>query len=208
MSACTARSSCDNPLRWRHQRSFVAKSCSRDMSTCRVVAETTPIEKMARSAGERQEVRLGEWRGVLLAIVSSCLGGTAAAVTRYLVGNADPLTLAILRWGIGLLCVLPIALALRVRWPRRNDWLGVAGLGLCFFGLFFILYNVAIGYTTAARASLALSTLPLQTMVVGALLGVERLTLRKSAGVGIAVLGVGAALAAGLAAPPAGAFPG
>jgi len=89
------------------------------MSTSEVVAETTPIEKMARSAGERQEVSLGEWRGVLLAIVSSCLGGTAAAVTRYLVGNADPLTLAILRWGIGLLCVLPIALALRVRWPRR-----------------------------------------------------------------------------------------
>ena len=31
-------------------------------------------------------------------IISSCLGGSAAAVTRYLVGNADPITLAILRW--------------------------------------------------------------------------------------------------------------
>ena len=41
-----------------------------------------------------------ELPGVLIAIVSSCLGGTAAAVTRYLVGNADPITLAILRWGI------------------------------------------------------------------------------------------------------------
>jgi drug/metabolite transporter (DMT)-like permease len=35
--------------------------------------------------------------GVLIAIASSFLGGSAAAVTRYLVGNADPLTLAILR---------------------------------------------------------------------------------------------------------------
>src|SRR5947209_19050149 len=60
--------------------------------------------------------------GVLIAIVSSCVGGTAAAVTRYLAGSADPLTLAILRWGIGFLCVLPVALVLRVRWPRRNDW--------------------------------------------------------------------------------------
>jgi drug/metabolite transporter (DMT)-like permease len=50
----------------------------------------------------------GEWLGVLIAIVSSSLGGTAAAVTRYLVGGADPLTLAILRWGIGVLCVLPL----------------------------------------------------------------------------------------------------
>jgi drug/metabolite transporter (DMT)-like permease len=81
-------------------------------------------------------------------------------------------------------------------------------LGVCFFGLFFILYNVAVGYTTAARASLALSTLPLQTMLVGALLGVERLTARKSLGVGIAVLGVFAALASGLSAAPSGAWRG
>ncbi len=151
---------------------------------------------------------MDEWIGVLIAIVSSCIGGTAAAVTRYLVGNTDPLTLAILRWGIGFLCVLPIALVLRVRWPQRVDWFGVAGLGVCFFGLFFILYNIAIGYTTAARASLALSTLPLQTMVVGALLGVEPLTARKSAGVGIAILGVFAALASGLSAAPFGAWRG
>ena len=58
--------------------------------------------------------------------------------------------------------------------------------------MFFVLYNIAMAYTTAARASLALATLPLQTMVVGALLGVERLTLRKSLGVCIAVLGVAA----------------
>ena len=151
---------------------------------------------------------MNEWLGVLIAIVSSCLGGTAAAVTRYLVGNADPLTLSILRWGIGFLCVLPVALVLRVRWPRREDWLGVALLGFCFYGLFFILYNIAMGYTTAARASLALSTLPLQTMVVGALLGIERLTARKSAGVAIAMLGVFGALASGLTAAPQSAWRG
>jgi drug/metabolite transporter (DMT)-like permease len=146
--------------------------------------------------------------GVLIAIVSSALGGTAAAVTRYLVGNADPITLAVLRWSIGFAVVLPVALVLGVKWPERRDWLGVAALGFGFFGVFFVLYNIAVSYTTAARASLALSTLPLQTMIVGALLGIERLTLRKSAGVGIAVLGVVAALAQGLSAAPAGAWRG
>jgi drug/metabolite transporter (DMT)-like permease len=124
------------------------------------------------------------------------------------VGSADPLTLAILRWGMGLCAVVPVAIILRVRWPRRSDWPGVAGLGLCFFGLFFILYNIAVGYTTAARASLALSTLPLQTMLVGALLGIEALTLRKLTGVCIAVFGVFAALASNLAAAPQGAWRG
>jgi len=151
---------------------------------------------------------VGEWIGVSLALASSGLGGTAAAITRYLVGNADPVTLAILRWGIGFACLLPTAAVLRVRWPPRRDWAAVAILGFCFFGLFFVLYNIAIGFTTAARASLALATLPLHTMVVGALLGIEPLTARKFTGVGVAVLGVIAALASGLSAAPVGAWRG
>ena len=151
---------------------------------------------------------MSEWIGVTIALASSCLGGTAAAITRYLVGNADPITLAILRWGIGFACLLPTALLLGVRWPPRRDWPAVALLGICFFGLFFVLYNIAIGFTTAARASLALATLPLHTMVIAALLGIEPLTWRKSAGVGVAVLGVIAALAYGLSAAPSGAWRG
>jgi len=151
---------------------------------------------------------VSEWIGVSIALVSSCLGGTAAAITRYLVGNADPVTLAILRWGIGFACLLPTALLLKVRWPPRRDWPAVAALGFCFFGLFFVLYNIAIGFTTAARASLALATLPLHTMVVGALLGIEPLTLRKSIGVSVAILGVIAALASGLSEAPPGAWRG
>ncbi len=151
---------------------------------------------------------MGETLGVLIAVVSSCLGGTAAALTRYLVGSADAVTLAILRWGIGFLCVLPVALALKVRWPQRGDRAAVAGLGVAYFGLFFVLYNVAMAYTTAARASLALSTLPLQTMVVGALLGIEPMTARKTTGVAIAMLGVFAALFSGLAEAPTGAWRG
>lgn len=149
-----------------------------------------------------------EWVGVAIALVSSSLGGTAAAITRYLAGNTDPITLAILRWGIGFVCVLPAAILLNAKWPQRSDWLAVAALGFCFFGVFFVLYNIAISYTTAARASLALATLPLHTMVVGALLGIEPLTLRKTLGVCIAVLGVIAALASGLSTAPTGAWRG
>jgi drug/metabolite transporter (DMT)-like permease len=158
--------------------------------------------------GETGDKGVSEWIGVTIALASSCLGGTAAAITRYLVGNADPITLAILRWGIGFACLLPTALLLGVRWPPRHDWPAVALLGTCFFGLFFVLYNIAIGFTTAARASLALATLPLHTMVIAALLGIEPLTWRKSAGVCVAVLGVIAALAYGLSAAPPGAWRG
>jgi drug/metabolite transporter (DMT)-like permease len=53
-------------------------------------------------------------------------------------------------------------------------------------------------YTTAARGSLALSTLPLLTMLVAAFLKVETLTRAKTAGVVVATIGVAVALFTGL----------
>jgi hypothetical protein len=43
-------------------------------------------------------VVLGERAGVAIALLSSSIGGTAAAITRYLVNGADPILLAMLRW--------------------------------------------------------------------------------------------------------------
>jgi len=48
------------------------------------------------AGNEAMKQKRSQRLGVLIAIVSSCVGGTAAAVTRYLAGSADPLTLAIL----------------------------------------------------------------------------------------------------------------
>src|SRR5580704_5903407 len=86
---------------------------------------------------------MNERIGVGIAVLSSAFGGAAAVATRFLVTSADPFTLAALRFGGGVLCLLPIALALKVRWPAgRRDWLLVAGLGLLFYAVFFVIYNV------------------------------------------------------------------
>ena len=146
--------------------------------------------------------------GVVAAIFSSALGGTAAALTRYTIGASDPVTLAAFRFGIGFIPIAALALALGVRWPRGRDWVWVAALGVAFFSFFFVLYNVAMSYTSAARGSLALSMLPLTTMVVAALLGREALSWRKTTGVLIAVAGVAFALSTGLADAPADAWRG
>ena len=110
-----------------------------------------------------------------------------------------------MRFGIGVLCLLPIALLRGRYWPGRRDRLVIAALGALFFGLFPVLFNACLLYTTSARGALALSTLPLGTMVAAALLRVEALTLRKTMGVLIATLGVAIALLTGLATAPAGA---
>jgi drug/metabolite transporter (DMT)-like permease len=151
---------------------------------------------------------MNERGGVGVAVVSSCCGAAAAVATRYLIAAGDPITLAAIRFGGGVLCLLPLALLWRVRWPQRADWPAVAGLGFMFFAVFFVFYNVALAYTTVARGTLALSTLPLMTMLAGAVLGIEALSARKTAGVLLAMLGVTVALALGLERAPAGAWRG
>jgi drug/metabolite transporter (DMT)-like permease len=151
---------------------------------------------------------MSERIGVLVAVLSSSFGGTAGAVTRYVVGVIDPVTIAAFRFGIGAIVLLPIAFVTRSPLPRGRDWFGVSCLGVMFFGVFFIFYNIAMGFTTAARGALALSTLPLWTMAIAALLGAEPLSGRKALGVVIAVGGVGIALLAGLASAPEGAWRG
>jgi drug/metabolite transporter (DMT)-like permease len=149
-----------------------------------------------------------EFIGVLAAVLSSAFGGAAGGVTRFVIHDIDPITLAAFRFGIGFLLLLPVTLALGSRWPPPRDRPRVVLLGLMFFAFFFILYNLSLAFTTAARGSLALSTLPVATMAVGAALGVEALTRRKTAGVLIAVAGVAFALLSGLAQAPPGAWRG
>ena len=151
---------------------------------------------------------MSERIGVLAAILSSTLGGTVAAVTRFAVADIDPLTLGALRFGGAFLVLLPVVLVLRQPWPKGRDWLWVVLLGGVYFCVYQVLYNVAFVYTTAANGSMIGSTLALMTMAVAALFGVERLSLRKSAGVLVATGGVAVALAAGLAAAPQGSWRG
>jgi len=106
------------------------------------------------------------------------------------------------------MALLPLALLRLPAWPPRRDWPGVAGLGLLFFAAFPILFNASLIFTTAARGALALSTLPLLTMLVGAALGSEPLTARKTTGVLVTILGVSMALLSGLATAPPGAWRG
>lgn len=115
--------------------------------------------------------------------------------TRLVVDQAGPGSLAMLRYGIGLLCLLPI-LALARSWPRfaRRDLLPIALLGIGQFALLIALLNFGLARVPAGRAALIFAAFPLLTMLVAALGGHESLTWRKSIGVLLSFLGVGIAL--------------
>ena len=143
-----------------------------------------------------------ESKGVLAAALSSLLGGSAVATTRLVIGAIDPLTLAALRYGIGVACLAAIVRLAQLRAIAAADRWRIALLGVLFFAVFPVLFNAALVYTTAARGALALATLPLLTLVVAAIARAETLTARKLAGVGLAIGGVALALAGDLGGVP------
>lgn len=115
--------------------------------------------------------------------------------TRSVVGESGPATLAMFRYAIGALCLLPV-----LAWQKQplrfaaRDILPIAALGIIQFGLLIALLNYGLSYIPAARAALLFASFPLLTLIVAVLLGRERLTLAKAGGVLLTLLGVALAL--------------
>jgi drug/metabolite transporter (DMT)-like permease len=110
--------------------------------------------------------------------------------TRYVVHQTGPASLALLRYAIGVCCLLPpVLVAGRVQFARR-DVVPIAVLGITQFGILIALLNYGLRFITSARAALIFATMPLLTMVLSVVLGRERLTLAKSAGVLLTMVGV------------------
>jgi len=120
--------------------------------------------------------------------------GAAMVATRFVIDEIGPASLALLRYAIAVLCLVPFVLATgRVRIAAR-DLAGIMGLGIVQFGILIALLNIGLRLMPSTRAALLFATFPLLTMVIAALLGHERLGAAKAAGVVLTVLGVGATL--------------
>jgi drug/metabolite transporter (DMT)-like permease len=121
--------------------------------------------------------------------------GAAMVATRFVVDQTDPASLAMLRYIIGFLCLVPpMLLAGQGMRFERKDVAPIALLGIIQFGVLVALLNYGLRFIPAARAALIFATFPLMTMVIAAALGRERLGLAKTAGVLLTILGVGVAL--------------
>lgn len=121
--------------------------------------------------------------------------GAAMVATRFVVGQTDPASLAMLRYIVGFLCLLPpLLLAGQSMRFERKDVAPIALLGIIQFGALIALLNYGLQFIPAARAALIFACFPLLTMVIAAALGRERFGLAKTAGVLLTILGVGVAL--------------
>ena len=106
------------------------------------------------------------------AAFSSLSAGIAIVATRLIIPDTDPETIAVLRFGIGALCLTPFLIVGFIRNPIANaDWPKIVLLGILFFGLFAFLSNAALKYTTAAHGAIGLATSPIITLVLAWIFG-------------------------------------
>lgn len=114
--------------------------------------------------------------------------------TRSVADQAGPASLAFLRYFIGFCCLLPPTLLTPRTRVRRADLVPIALLGIGQFGILVVLLNYALQSIPSARAALIFATMPLLTMLLGAARGSEPVTVEKTVGVLLTILGVRFAL--------------
>lgn len=162
---------------------------------------------------------------LLAAAATGVQVGASIVVSRLVVDEVQPMSLAMLRYMIGALCLLPFAHgpwlgAVSVPSPAAVapsaaadnsgavlasnpllDWFVICLLGIGQFGALVALLNYGLLHVPAANAALIFSLMPLLTMSLAAAFGQERASLALVLGVALCVAGVALALAPKLAAP-------
>lgn len=131
---------------------------------------------------------------VLAAMLSSILGGSSIVATRYVLPEAGVMATILLRFAGASLLMLAFTLPRRRVRIEARDIPVVVGLGLIQFALFPWLFTQSLGLIPAARAALVLSTQPLITLALSALVGRERFTALKATGGILALAAIGFAL--------------
>jgi len=131
------------------------------------------------------------------AFIAAILFGASVVAVRVAVQDIPPFTLAILRFGQGgfLLILLLLIWArdlLRIGW---RDVPYLALLGVIFFTIFPVTFNMSLRLTEASRGALMLATMPLWSVLLARLAKRERLSTRQIFGVLLAFAGVGVVLA-------------
>lgn len=120
--------------------------------------------------------------------------GAATVASRFALAETDPISLAFMRYTIGAVSLMPFVLAAPRPNFSRRDLLPMATLGIVQFAVLILLLNVGLTYIPAGRAALVFSAFPLLTMLLAASLGREQMTVRKTGGVVLTMIGVDLAL--------------
>ena len=130
-------------------------------------------------------------RLALLLTLPPLLWAGNSVVGRLLVGQVPPLTLNFLRWVLTLAVLLPLAWRALVPLSRiRERWPYLMTIGVLGVGAYNSLQYLALVTSTPLNVTLVASSMPVWTLLVGALFYGEKPTARQLAGGAMGLVGV------------------
>lgn len=130
------------------------------------------------------------WAAVLLATAALSWAGNYV-VGRAIAGDVPPVGLAVGRWAVAVLVLLPLAWRHLPRdWPLlRARWHYILVMGLLGAGMFGTLQYAGLQYTTAANGGLLSATSAVWIALAGVLMYADRLSAPQIAGLAISMSG-------------------
>ena len=114
----------------------------------------------------------------------------APVAIRMTYAELAPFSMAALRFGLAALILWGIVLYKHIPLPRGRALAGALLYGALTVGLAFLFINWGLVATPAGRASILMATIPLLSVFLSALHGVERITRRGLLGASLAVAGI------------------
>lgn len=101
---------------------------------------------------------------IFAALAAVILWGASPVAAKVAVADMTPLTVAVLRTFLGGVLAVPVALALKIRWPQQRRLQMILLLSaFCGFVAFPLIFTFGIALTTANHASMILAALPIFT---------------------------------------------
>ncbi len=130
---------------------------------------------------------------ITLLLIVMAIWGSTFVVTKGLIIEWPPLTLAFARVALSAIVLLPIAhwrLYRSRKSLRALPWRRVFMLGLVGVAFYYLVFNLSLSYTTASQGALVQSSIPAMVALVAVLFFGEQASRRRIIGIVLSIAGV------------------
>jgi drug/metabolite transporter (DMT)-like permease len=134
----------------------------------------------------------GQTFAFIALFVAIFIWGFAYVVTKSGLSTVPPMLFALLRYAVASVLLVPLALARGgvARLPQPIPWKTLLLMSLAGVTVYYILFNLALAYTTASQTALIQSSFPAVVAIMAFLWLHERVSRRRVVGIALAVVGV------------------
>jgi drug/metabolite transporter (DMT)-like permease len=150
------------------------------------------LASRSRRANVTEEFTMNRRRRAIAILVAvMALWGSTFVVTKDVIDEVPPLTLAFLRVAIGFVLLLPFA------WRRRSTdvagpvpWKAIVTMGFVGVAFYYGAFNFGLFYTSASQGALVQSSIPAVTALVAVMWLRERASRARMLGIALSIIGV------------------